>query len=566
MGICIDKIGHSCGTTKGLQVYANEETGLIDGYCFSCLKPVKDPYGNPKTIDDVELPKNKTPKEIAAELAEIEGLPCVDLPYRKLRGRDLEKFNMKTALSEVDGKTPTALYSPVTREGEHVGYYVKTKDGQTWAMGDVKGCDPIGWEQARKSGAYKIYVTEGPEDAVALLKIFSTFGKEEYLPAVVSLPNGVNSVKSLNNVSEDLKIKFKEVIFCFDDDKVGHKAVADAMQIIPSAMSVTLPYKDANECVLKGAMKATYTAASFDAVTPKNTRLVLGTDIAAAAREPTPWGDLSWPFPDLEDMMRGIRYGETIYIGAGPKMGKSELVNALATHFIIQHNVPVFMAKPEESNKKTFRMICGKAVGKVFHDPKIEFDYEAYDKGAAMVHDKTIMIDLYQHMGWTSLQKDIIDAVNDLGAKVIIIDPITNLTNGMSAAEANTTLQAIAEELSAMALDLDIVVFLFCHLKSPDGNLSKEGRDKRYNNGEYIGLGNCPHGLGGDVISDQFAGSRAMMRSCNLMIGLEGNKDFNLPKNVRNQRFLKILEDREFGNSDRIGLYWNDKTTQFKEM
>lgn len=50
------------------------------------------------------------------------------------------------------------------------------------------------------------------------------------------------------------------------------------------------------------------------------------------------------------------------------------------------------------------------------------------------------------------------------------------------------------------------------------------------------------------------------------MIGLEGNKDPELPPEVRNIRNLRILEDREFGVSDRFQIYWNDKTGLFEEM
>jgi hypothetical protein len=34
-GVCIDKLSHSCGTRKGLQVFADEETGKVNGWCFS---------------------------------------------------------------------------------------------------------------------------------------------------------------------------------------------------------------------------------------------------------------------------------------------------------------------------------------------------------------------------------------------------------------------------------------------------------------------------------------------------------------------------------------------------
>ncbi|MNL49624.1 hypothetical protein D3C87_1725750 [compost metagenome] len=97
-----------------------------------------------------------------------------------------------------------------------------------------------------------------------------------------------------------------------------------------------------------------------------------------------------------------------------------------------------------------------------------------------------------------------------------------------------------------MALDLDVVIFIFCHLRNPDSG--------------------PPHELGGHVLSSQFAGSRAMARSCNLMLGLEGNRSPDLQAEERNVRHLVLLEDREFGESGRFGLYWDNKTGLFNEM
>jgi twinkle protein len=117
-----------------------------------------------------------------------------------------------------------------------------------------------------------------------------------------------------------------------------------------------------------------------------------------------------------------------------------------------------------------------------------------------------------------------------------------------------------------MALDMNFFAGLFCHLKAPDGSISSDQRSKAYSTQHYIGLGNCPHERGGNVYSNQFAGSRAMMRSCNFMIGMEGNKDPELPVNIRNIRNLNLLEEREFGESGIFPIYWNAETSLFKEM
>lgn len=246
-------------------------------------------------------------------------------------------------------------------------------------------------------------------------------------------------------------------------------------------------------------------------------------------------------------------------------MGKSEFRNELAAHFMKNHDIKVFMASPEEANAKTYKLLAGKLEGKIFHDPEKEFDYEAYDRAGEILKNRLAVLNLYQHVGWDSLKKDILAAA-EWGAKAHFIDPITNLTNGINSADANTMLQGIAQDISAMALDLDITVFMFCHLKAPEGGISADQRAAKYKQGKYIGLGNCSHEMGGDVISSQFAGSRAMMRSANLMIGLEGNKDPDLPDEIKNVRNIRILEDREFGLSEKFPIFWNKETGKFVEL
>ena len=205
----------------------------------------------------------------------------------------------------------------------------------------------------------------------------------------------------------------------------------------------------------------------------------------------------------------------------------------------------MFLVKPEEANKKTYKLVAGKLVGKIFHDPNRPFDEDAYDRAGEILKGHLYMLNLYQHLGWETLKADIRSAALE-GCKAIIIDPITNLINGMEASVANTKLQEIAQELSVMALDLGVVIFIFCHLRNPESG--------------------PPHERGGEVLSSQFAGSRAMARSCNLMLGLEGNRDPNLPKEEKNIRTLVLLEDREFGETGRYKLYWDDATGLFNEL
>lgn len=321
MGTLIDRLPHSCGTRQGLSVFA-EEDGGVNGYCFACNKFVPHPYGAPKKVDDLPPPKIKTQAEIDAEIAEVSGYQFLDVPVRKLRGKSLEKFGVRVAVSESDGVTPQALYFPLTREGKLCGYKVKTvglgEHNKTYIIGDGKNVDLFNWENAKRSGAYRLIITEGEADSVAMDRIFELHGKDEYKPAIVSLQYGAGRAReSLQKHAHDIKTLFKEVVLCFDNDGPGQEAVKKAMLILPDAKSVVLPEKDANDCILKGRDKAAYQALAFRASKPKNTNLVFGEEVHEKAREQAKYGELTWPFTGINKKTRGIRYGETIYIGAG---------------------------------------------------------------------------------------------------------------------------------------------------------------------------------------------------------------------------------------------------------
>lgn len=547
----VEKIAHSCGTRSALQVWV-DENGAYDGFCFSCKKPVPNPYEG-RDPDYKPTFTVKSDEQIAIEIEEALHLPVHDLPTRKLKAVYLGYFGITVGVSGVDGITPETVHFPYTDEesGEVVGFKVRLLDPKRmWAIGNTRDAVPFGWEQAKKAHGKKLFITEGEFDAVALFQILKEKNKAtayaDNNPPVISIPAGVSSVnKCLGKYRSEIEKYFKEIVLVFDQDKPGQEAVQEALKIFPHATVVqSLPAKDLNDCLIQGRAKAAHGALVFKAVAPKNTRIVNGKSLHEQAKQPPKWGK-PWPFPGISQSTRGINTGQTWYLGAGAKMGKSEMVDQLASHFIKEFGWKVFLVKPEQSNEETYKRVLGKVAHRNFVDPSVEFDEPAFDKAGEVVGDSIEMLDLYQHVGWETLEKDIRSAAAS-GCKAIFIDPITNLTNGMDAASANTKLQEIAQGLSALALDLDVLIVIFCHLRNPES-----GPD---------------HSNGGKVLASQFAGSRAMARSCHLMIGLEGNKDPDLSEEERNIRYLVLLENRITGETGRWPLYWNRNSTLFTEI
>ena len=92
MGVCIEKLPHSCGSQDGLQVFEGEEG--YNGYCYACNTFVPDPYKNkPQGYKPVVI--RKTKEEIDIELAEINECGVVSLQQRKLHSKALEHFDRR---------------------------------------------------------------------------------------------------------------------------------------------------------------------------------------------------------------------------------------------------------------------------------------------------------------------------------------------------------------------------------------------------------------------------------------------------------------------------------------
>lgn len=314
MTTCVERLPHSCGSDKGLQVF--EEEGKYTGYCFSCSTYVADPYGDkPAGYKPKRISKSK--EEIQAEIEEIGSYPTIDLPDRKLKKSSLEYFNVKIGLSEEDGKTPTLHYYPYYLQGDLKSYKARLiASKRMWNIGNSADVDFFGWEQAVVAGGKKLLITEGELDAVALYQICKEANAgtryAHFDPAVVSIPHGAaQAAKFIAKNLTKIRQVFKEIVLVFDMDEPGKKAVEDVLKIAPDAKVAVLPEKDVNDCLIKGKSRAAYQAIQFNAEKPKNTRLVKGESLHESAKERPSFG-WSWPWKHLTDSTRGIRLGSRL--------------------------------------------------------------------------------------------------------------------------------------------------------------------------------------------------------------------------------------------------------------
>lgn len=542
-GVQIDVIPDPEGVGS-IKVFENED-GTITGYNFLRGKFYPKPYDDKP--DDYRPPPRprRSAEEIQELLSEIHDLSTVDDTERKLGARSLAYFGIKTQLSEFDGTTLTAKFYPYTTDGAITAYKCKTHDKNFYSVGDMQNCDPFGWEQAMRGHNHTLYITEGEDDAAALMKALMPSWSKELPPAIISTSSGATGLKSISRRADTINRRFKQVVLVFDQDDAGRNGVRKVSNLLENCRSASFELKDANDMVKADRSNELAKAVLFESQPLVSGKCVRSSDAWHLAETKVEWG-LDWPWPTMTELTRGRRRGEVYYFGSGVKMGKSVVVDQLGEHCIETQDTPTLFIKPEESLANTLKRLAGKAARQVLWDPKIPYEEADFHRGREIVGDKAIIFDAYQEVRWADVKKEIRTNVEVCGVKDVFIDPLTCFTVGMNLTEANAELISIASEIASMAKELDFTAYLFCHLNAPQAGPS--------------------HERGGAVQSVQFSGSRAMMRFCHQMWGLEGNKDPDLPEAVRNTRDLVLLEDRNFGETGRIHLAYNRTTGMLDEF
>jgi len=559
MGVCVPQKCDcpKCGGTDTVQLF-EEEQG-VTSFCFKC-RTVYDVDETRGLLNGTEVRKavQYSEQEIQAQIQGIIEAPVLDIPERGLTLDTAKYFQVRTGLSEQDGRTRNTWHFPLTkvRDGKRYLAGYKTRLIQEKRMWSTRGCsdaEMFGWSKAERDGGKTLYICEGEFDAMTVHQVLLDNAKQrgyQKLFSVVSLPTGAQSAKAaVSRHVKDIARIFKEVRLVFDQDEAGQKAEKEAVLALEGesvqVYVCKLPYKDANEALMKNDTDAILKACVFEKQEADSGSLVNSDTLWDKAEERPVMGE-PWPWDGLTKLTKGIRDGEVWYFGAAPKLGKSVVVDQLGAWFIKNGSVPVYFCKPEEQTHHTLQRLAGKAVQRVFHDPDIPWDATAFNEGKRIIGDKAFLEDVYAMSRWDDVKRSIRRCSNQFGVRRFFIDPLTTFTSHMDAAKANEELQRIASELAALMKEVQGTAFVFCHLKA-----KAQGKS---------------HSNGGRVLSDEFAGSRAMARYCHGMVGIEGNKDPDQPKGATNLRDLVLLEDRNFGQTGRIHLKYSHNTGCLTEI
>jgi len=537
-----------CNSSDGYHI---DEDGK--GYCFSCDRSTFPDSGTLRGKDMVV--------KIPASIEHIKDYPSTAMPERGISLEVATKYGVKCEASESTG-LPEKYFFPYYKDGKITGYkvcHVKKKEVKNkvtgeitlkkvmYSVGDTQNAELFGSHAVREKGQM-IIITEGEIDTLSAYQMMKESGKNYN---VVSLPMGAN-VKAIRENKEFLE-GFDSIMLNFDMDEKGQDAAKDTISILSvgKVKNMTLPVKDANELLLSSHRNIEYLQAVNAAKSIRPESILTVQDAFDEAITLPEYGR-KWPWPSLDKLTYGRRGGEGIYVGAGVKVGKTEFLSQMVDHIIFKENRPVFLAKFEQSAGMTLKAIAGKHNNVNYSNPdnvNVKFTQEDLSNSITELDNKVFMFNAgFSSAGegnlWERIKGVLHYMVVDKGVKDIFIDPITQLTDGMSSSDTETYLRAFSNEIQALSQELGFFYYIFCHLKSPSQG--------------------TPHEEGGRVKSAQFRGSRAMQEKTKFMLGIERNILADDETDRNTSRFVLLLNSG-FGKGGAFDVVYNPETTEYLE-
>lgn len=393
-----------------------------------------------------------------------------------------------------------------------------------------------------KGNDKKLIITEGEIDCLSISKVVKGY-------PVVSIPNGANNAKKAIKENLEWIEQFDEVVFCFDMDEAGQKAVKECAELlsIGKAKIMSLPVKDANE-MLKAGKESELYKATWNGQEFRPDGIVSGEALWECINKPIERG-LSYPWEHLTELTYGIRPAEMIVFGAGTGMGKTEFFKEIETHLLVEHQQRIGIIHLEEQKNETVLGLMSKYASVKFHTPDAEYTEEekrkAFDETIGT--DRVFIYDGYGTTDYDTIKSIIRYMVKGKDCKYIFLDHVTALADGIeSSGEVNQKTRNIISGLANLTRELGFTLFTISHLRKSDGKK--------------------PHEEGGRVHLDDMYGAAALKQWASFVFGLERNQQ---AEDIveRHTTTLRGLKDRYTGQAlgRTIRIKFNEKTGRLLE-
>lgn len=321
----------------------------------------------------------------------------------------------------------------------------------------------FGW-QAIPTNAREIYLTEGEFDAMAMYQMG--------FPALsVPFGGGDGAKQQWIETEFDNLDRFERIYLCLDADEMGEKAAREIANRLglERCLWVTLPLKDANECLLNGVCirEAITTAKNFDPAALKNAGdyidQVIDEFYPPAGKEefiPIPWSKMRGKL-ELRDSELSIWAGMN-------GSGKSQVLGYVAMR-AIQKGRTICIASMELKPAKLLKRMARQAAAVSGCAPSIPYIRAVME----LMAEKLWIFDCVGTAKKDELIKTARYAKRRYGVDLFIVDSLMKCGIGE---DDYTGQKLFVEDLCDLKNELDFHIALVCHSKKKESEFEKIGK------------------------------------------------------------------------------------------
>lgn len=458
----------------------------------------------------------------------LSGIEHRDLPKRKLTEETCRKWGYGVADLN-GGKVQVATYCD--DEGRPVAQKIRFPDKTFLWRGEPKQAALYGqwlWE----AGGRMVVVTEGEIDALSMSQV-----QGNKWP-VVSIPNGAPGAK--NAIKEHLEWleSFESVVLMFDNDEPGKAAALECAALLSPgrAKIATLPLKDASD-MLQAERGPELISAMWGAKTYRPDGIVSGDSAWDLVIKQEHKQSYAYPFPQLQEMTRGIRTSEIVTFTAGSGIGKSEFCREVAYHLLAYQDAKVGYIALEESVRRTALGLMSKAVNKPLHVECSLDQKDLKDLFDKVCGDRVFFYDHFGSLDSDNLLAKIRYMAKALDCKFIVLDHISIVVSGLEDGDERRTIDNLMTKLRSLVQELDVGMLLVSHLKRPEGKGHEEGAR---------------------TALAQLRGSGSIAQLSDIVVGFERDQQSEESKDLT---VIRVLKNRYTGDTGLAGMGRYDKET-----
>lgn len=388
-----------------------------------------------------------------------------------------------------------------------------------------------------------VLITEGEHDAMA---VSQAMGVNYH---ITSLPQGTDSAAKALKDNLEWLLTHDRVILGFDQDAAGRDTMEECVALFPPGRLFIAKWpnaKDASELLQRG-LSGDITRVVWNPTPYRPDGMVDARDLTEACMAPVIRG-IPWAWDGLTELTYGRRPQETIALGSGTGMGKTDLIMEQVAADLQGRTKSGAEYPPQGwamfafeggGPAKTKNTVAGKIGRKRFHksveDLEGGFEWTPEEKRAVLDRmdgelwnggGKLFIYDARGLASWDAIKDKMRYLRQSEGVRHFLIDPLSAMVTEEE--DERKEIDRIVLAFTKLMEELDAHGYLVSHLTRPSLGPS--------------------HEEGGKVQLRQFRGSNAIGMFTYFVIGMERNQQADTEEE-RARSTIRIVKDRFTGDS-----------------